>query len=172
MQNLFATFLYVKRDRGDVWHMATPLYSHTGKDVNIHCVLSCTCMWLHMSNACGVSDQGGMCEVLEKDLYAVLGARPTDSALQLKHRYQQLALQVNAAHTHAEHRTWQFCSTCNFPSTFCLTSVCNNFITCARVFPYFIASLPKYSYIDTVVSTVPPRPSATEGAFNCGLDVK
>lgn len=43
-------------------------------------------------------EQGGMCEVLEKDLYAVLGARPTDSTLQLKHRYQQLALQVNVAH--------------------------------------------------------------------------
>ncbi|XP_075905342.1 dnaJ homolog subfamily C member 24 isoform X2 [Nelusetta ayraudi] len=37
----------------------------------------------------------GMCEVLEKDLYAVLGARPSDSALQLKHRYQQLALQYH-----------------------------------------------------------------------------
>lgn len=38
-----------------------------------------------------------MCEMLEKDLYAVLGARPTDSTLQLKHRYQQLALRVNTA---------------------------------------------------------------------------
>lgn len=52
-----------------------------------------------MSNVGGVSGQGAMCEGLEKDLYAVLGAQPTDSALQLKHRYQQLALQVNAEHT-------------------------------------------------------------------------
>lgn len=38
-----------------------------------------------------------MCEVLEKDLYAVLGACPTDTAQQLKHKYQELALQVNIA---------------------------------------------------------------------------
>lgn len=38
-----------------------------------------------------------MCEVLEKDLYAVLGACPSDSAQQLKHKYQELALQVNMA---------------------------------------------------------------------------
>ncbi|XP_074533939.1 dnaJ homolog subfamily C member 24 [Halichoeres trimaculatus] len=36
-----------------------------------------------------------MCEVSEKDLYAVLGASPSDSAQQLKHRYQQLALQYH-----------------------------------------------------------------------------
>lgn len=55
-----------------------------------------------MSDVCGVSDQGGMCEGLGMDLYAVLGAKPTDSAPQLKHRYQQLALQVHAVHTHRE----------------------------------------------------------------------
>lgn len=38
-----------------------------------------------------------MCEVIEKDLYAVLGACPSDSAQQLKHKYQELALQVNIA---------------------------------------------------------------------------
>lgn len=57
---------------------------------------------LCMSNVGGVFEQEGMCEVLEKDLYAVLGAQPTDSALQLKHRYQQLALQVHSLHTHTE----------------------------------------------------------------------
>lgn len=36
-----------------------------------------------------------MCDVAEKDLYAVLGASPSDSAQQLRHRYQQLVLQVN-----------------------------------------------------------------------------
>lgn len=36
-----------------------------------------------------------MCEAAEKDLYAVLGASPSDSVQQLRHRYQQLALQVN-----------------------------------------------------------------------------
>lgn len=36
-----------------------------------------------------------MCETPEKDLYAVLGASSSDSAQQLKHKYQQLALQVN-----------------------------------------------------------------------------
>lgn len=36
-----------------------------------------------------------MCEAVEKDLYAVLGASPSDSVQQLRHRYQQLALQVN-----------------------------------------------------------------------------
>ncbi|KAM3870030.1 dnaJ homolog subfamily C member 24 [Diretmus argenteus] len=33
-----------------------------------------------------------MSEPAEKDLYAVLGASPSDSVQQLKHRYQQLAL--------------------------------------------------------------------------------
>uniref|UniRef100_UPI0037E8AE91 dnaJ homolog subfamily C member 24 n=1 Tax=Semicossyphus pulcher TaxID=241346 RepID=UPI0037E8AE91 len=36
-----------------------------------------------------------MCEAAEKDLYAVLGASPSDSAQQLRHRYQQLALQYH-----------------------------------------------------------------------------
>lgn len=36
-----------------------------------------------------------MCEAAEKDLYAVLGASPSDSVQQLKHRYQQLALQYH-----------------------------------------------------------------------------
>ncbi|XP_034542636.1 dnaJ homolog subfamily C member 24 [Notolabrus celidotus] len=36
-----------------------------------------------------------MCEVSEKDLYAVLGASPSDSAQQLRHRYQQLALKYH-----------------------------------------------------------------------------
>lgn len=70
------------------------------------CVISachapvCDCICLCMG--C-VLDQGGMCEVLQKDLYAVLGARPSDSALQLKHRYQQLALQVNTHHSAQHH---------------------------------------------------------------------
>ncbi|KAG8012285.1 DnaJ-like protein subfamily C member 24 [Nibea albiflora] len=34
-----------------------------------------------------------MCDAAEKDLYAVLGASSTDSVQQLRHRYQQLALQ-------------------------------------------------------------------------------
>ncbi|XP_071381743.1 dnaJ homolog subfamily C member 24 [Centroberyx affinis] len=33
-----------------------------------------------------------MCQSAEKDLYAILGASPSDSVQQLKHRYQQLAL--------------------------------------------------------------------------------
>ncbi|XP_041650813.1 dnaJ homolog subfamily C member 24 [Cheilinus undulatus] len=36
-----------------------------------------------------------MCEAAEKDLYAVLGASPSDSVQQLRHRYQQLALQYH-----------------------------------------------------------------------------
>ncbi|XP_059191460.1 dnaJ homolog subfamily C member 24 [Centropristis striata] len=36
-----------------------------------------------------------MCEAAEKDLYAILGARPSDSVQQLRHRYQQLALQYH-----------------------------------------------------------------------------
>lgn len=36
-----------------------------------------------------------MCEAEGKDLYAVLGASSSDSAQQLRHRYQQLVLQVN-----------------------------------------------------------------------------
>lgn len=36
-----------------------------------------------------------MNQTIEKDLYAVLGANPSDSVQQLRHRYQQLALQVN-----------------------------------------------------------------------------
>ncbi|CAJ1057319.1 dnaJ homolog subfamily C member 24 [Xyrichtys novacula] len=36
-----------------------------------------------------------MCEVSEKDLYAVLGASPSDSVQQLRHRYQQLARQYH-----------------------------------------------------------------------------
>lgn len=39
--------------------------------------------------------EAGMCEAAEKDLYAVLGSSPSDSVQQLRHRYQQLALQVN-----------------------------------------------------------------------------
>lgn len=35
-----------------------------------------------------------MCDAAEKDLYAVLGASPSDSVQQLRHRYQLLALQV------------------------------------------------------------------------------
>ncbi|KAI3371799.1 hypothetical protein L3Q82_024353 [Scortum barcoo] len=36
-----------------------------------------------------------MCEAVEKDLYAVLGADPSESVQQLRHRYQQLALQYH-----------------------------------------------------------------------------
>ncbi|XP_049928260.1 dnaJ homolog subfamily C member 24 isoform X2 [Epinephelus moara] len=36
-----------------------------------------------------------MCEAAEKNLYAVLGASPSDSVQQLRHRYQQLALQYH-----------------------------------------------------------------------------
>ncbi|XP_028441758.1 dnaJ homolog subfamily C member 24 isoform X2 [Perca flavescens] len=36
-----------------------------------------------------------MCDAGETDLYAVLGARPSDSLQQLRHRYQQLALQYH-----------------------------------------------------------------------------
>ncbi|XP_075998741.1 dnaJ homolog subfamily C member 24 [Genypterus blacodes] len=36
-----------------------------------------------------------MCESSEKDLYSVLGAWPSDSVQQLRHRYQQLALQYH-----------------------------------------------------------------------------
>ncbi|TNN39458.1 DnaJ subfamily C member 24 [Liparis tanakae] len=36
-----------------------------------------------------------MCEEAEKDLYAVLGSSPSDSVQQLRHRYQQLALQCH-----------------------------------------------------------------------------
>ncbi|XP_020506924.1 dnaJ homolog subfamily C member 24 isoform X1 [Labrus bergylta] len=36
-----------------------------------------------------------MCEAAEKDLYAVLGASPSDSLKELRHRYQQLALQYH-----------------------------------------------------------------------------
>ncbi|XP_068580055.1 dnaJ homolog subfamily C member 24 [Cebidichthys violaceus] len=36
-----------------------------------------------------------MCEAVEEDLYAVLGASPSDSVQQLRHRYQQLALQYH-----------------------------------------------------------------------------
>ncbi|XP_019934316.2 dnaJ homolog subfamily C member 24 isoform X1 [Paralichthys olivaceus] len=36
-----------------------------------------------------------MCEAQKKDLYAVLGASPSDSVQQLRHRYQQLALQYH-----------------------------------------------------------------------------
>lgn len=72
-----------------------------------------------------------MCEALEKDLYAVLGAQPTDSALQLKHRYQQLALQVNAEHTLTLYLTIR--SYLHVFKHFCLMSEYNNFITCTRV---------------------------------------
>ena len=37
-----------------------------------------------------------MCDTKEQDLYAVLGASPSDSVQQLRHRYQQLALQVTS----------------------------------------------------------------------------
>ncbi|XP_029379399.1 dnaJ homolog subfamily C member 24 [Echeneis naucrates] len=36
-----------------------------------------------------------MCEAEKEDLYAVLGANPSDSVQQLRHRYQQLALQYH-----------------------------------------------------------------------------
>ncbi|XP_013883494.1 dnaJ homolog subfamily C member 24 [Austrofundulus limnaeus] len=36
-----------------------------------------------------------MCEPEKKDLYAVLGASPSDSVQQLKHKYQQLALKYH-----------------------------------------------------------------------------
>uniref|UniRef100_A0AAZ1Y2D4 J domain-containing protein n=1 Tax=Oreochromis aureus TaxID=47969 RepID=A0AAZ1Y2D4_OREAU len=36
-----------------------------------------------------------MNQTIEKDLYAVLGANPSDSVQQLRHRYQQLALQYH-----------------------------------------------------------------------------
>ncbi|XP_026221208.1 dnaJ homolog subfamily C member 24 isoform X2 [Anabas testudineus] len=36
-----------------------------------------------------------MCDAAEKDLYVVLGASPSDSIQQLRHRYQQLALQYH-----------------------------------------------------------------------------
>ncbi|XP_061679652.1 dnaJ homolog subfamily C member 24 [Syngnathoides biaculeatus] len=39
-----------------------------------------------------------MCEAGEKDLYAVLGASPSDSVQQLRHRYQKLALQCHPDH--------------------------------------------------------------------------
>ncbi|XP_056271966.1 dnaJ homolog subfamily C member 24 isoform X2 [Pseudoliparis swirei] len=39
--------------------------------------------------------EAGMCEAAEKDLYAVLGSSPSDSVQQLRHRYQQLALQCH-----------------------------------------------------------------------------
>ncbi|XP_045893963.1 dnaJ homolog subfamily C member 24 [Micropterus dolomieu] len=42
-----------------------------------------------------VTEFYGMCEAAEKDLYAVLGASPSDSLQQLRHRYQQLALQYH-----------------------------------------------------------------------------
>ncbi|KAG7231010.1 hypothetical protein INR49_025039 [Caranx melampygus] len=41
------------------------------------------------------SQTAGMCEAEKKDLYAVLGARPSDSVQQLRSRYQQLALQAD-----------------------------------------------------------------------------
>lgn len=46
--------------------------------------------------------QGGMCDAAEKDLYAVLGACSSDSVQQLKHRYQQLALQYHPDRLGAE----------------------------------------------------------------------
>ncbi|XP_047452928.1 dnaJ homolog subfamily C member 24 [Mugil cephalus] len=36
-----------------------------------------------------------MCETRDKDLYAVLGASPSDSVQQIRHRYQQLVLQFH-----------------------------------------------------------------------------
>uniref|UniRef100_A0A3Q1HQS0 DnaJ homolog subfamily C member 24-like n=1 Tax=Acanthochromis polyacanthus TaxID=80966 RepID=A0A3Q1HQS0_9TELE len=36
-----------------------------------------------------------MCAAPEKDLYAVLGASPSDTVQQLRHRYQLLALQYH-----------------------------------------------------------------------------
>lgn len=39
----------------------------------------------------------GMCAAAQTDLYAVLGAHPSDSVQQLRRRYQQLALQVKVA---------------------------------------------------------------------------
>ncbi|CAK6980753.1 dnaJ homolog subfamily C member 24 [Scomber scombrus] len=36
-----------------------------------------------------------MCEAAENDLYAVLGASPSDTIQQLRHRYQQLVLQYH-----------------------------------------------------------------------------
>ncbi|XP_008279871.1 dnaJ homolog subfamily C member 24 isoform X1 [Stegastes partitus] len=36
-----------------------------------------------------------MCEAAEQDLYAVLGASPSDTVQQLRHRYQRLALQYH-----------------------------------------------------------------------------
>lgn len=44
--------------------------------------------------------RAGMCEAVKMDLYAVLGASPSYSVQQLRHRYQQLALQVNAPHNY------------------------------------------------------------------------
>lgn len=43
-----------------------------------------------------------MCEAVEKDLYAVLGASSSDSIQQLRHRYQQLALQYHPDRLGAE----------------------------------------------------------------------
>ncbi|XP_019720825.1 dnaJ homolog subfamily C member 24 [Hippocampus comes] len=37
----------------------------------------------------------GMYEIAEKDLYSVLGASPSDSVHQLRHRYQKLVLQCH-----------------------------------------------------------------------------
>ncbi|AWP07987.1 putative dnaJ -like subfamily C member 24 [Scophthalmus maximus] len=39
--------------------------------------------------------RAGMCEAVKMDLYAVLGASPSYSVQQLRHRYQQLALQYH-----------------------------------------------------------------------------
>ncbi|XP_028286896.1 dnaJ homolog subfamily C member 24 isoform X2 [Parambassis ranga] len=44
-----------------------------------------------------------MCETTEKDLYAVLGASPSDSLQQLRHRYRQLVLQFHPDRLGGEH---------------------------------------------------------------------
>uniref|UniRef100_A0A1A7YRI6 DnaJ (Hsp40) homolog, subfamily C, member 24 n=1 Tax=Iconisemion striatum TaxID=60296 RepID=A0A1A7YRI6_9TELE len=49
-----------------------------------------------------------MCETKEKDLYAVLGASPSDSVQQLRHRYQQLALKYHPDRLEGEHSSEGF----------------------------------------------------------------
>ncbi|KAM4733742.1 dnaJ homolog subfamily C member 24 [Anableps anableps] len=44
-----------------------------------------------------------MCDPEQKDLYAVLGASPSDSLQQLRHRYQQLALKYHPDRLGGEH---------------------------------------------------------------------
>ncbi|KAF7215099.1 DnaJ heat shock protein family (Hsp40) member C24 [Nothobranchius furzeri] len=49
-----------------------------------------------------------MCDTKEKDWYAVLGASPSDSVQQLRHRYQQLALKHHPDRLEGEHSSEEF----------------------------------------------------------------